>query len=106
MPVKRFLKDALGVFLNRFAVARNQDYKVPLVNDLDALVEAGLVLGSQVPVEALDPLGIALSGLDACEDFVQKSLGLSIFLGKLAVLLNAGQVEQEIGLDEHTLRLV
>lgn len=105
MPLKHLSEGLLGILVNHFPVARNNGLEVPLVNDLDAVGEAAAVLGGQVPVEALHPRGVARSALRRLENLVEEAARL-VALGRLAVLLDGGQVEHEIGLDQDLVRPV
>ena len=109
MPVEDLAKGLLAGTLNDVAVARDQRDKVPAVDALDALVEAGAVLvavADAVPYQALVALGGAGRRVEAVEDLLEQAADVLLRLGHLGVLLRGGQVEHEVGLDQHLVGLV
>lgn len=105
MPLKHFPENVLAIPLHHVAMARDHGGKVPLINALDAVADTGAVLGGEIPVEALHPRRVASRALGALEQLVGKAAGF-LAVGHFAVLLQGGQVEHEIGLDEHLVGLV
>lgn len=106
MPLKHLAEYFLAVALDNISMARDDGVKVPLVHQLNTVVVAVSILAREVPVEALHPLCVTVWALDAAEDLVREALLLLVGLGYPAVLLGGRQVEDEIRLDEHLVRLV
>ncbi len=95
MPVEDLGKGLLGGALDGVAVAGDQGGPVPGVDALDALVEAGAVLGAVadgVPEEALVALGGADGGVEGVEDLLEQAAALLLRLGHLGVLLRRGRL--------------
>ena len=107
MPLKRLVKDLLRIPLQHISMTRDEGVKVPAVDELDAVVEAGAVLGDHIPVEALHPLVLAAVGVVQALKRPPREVGRgALGLGHAAVLLPGGQVEHQVRLDEGAVRPV
>ncbi|KAH8171752.1 hypothetical protein LIA77_08519 [Sarocladium implicatum] len=60
MPREHLVEKLLAVALDHVSMARDDRVKVPLVNRLHAVVEAGTVLGDQVPCHPPHPSCVSL----------------------------------------------
>lgn len=105
VPLKHLAERLLGLVLHDIAVARDHGDEIPLVDTVHALVEALAVL-DEVPVCALQPASVARDVLGPREDLVEDAAAGPLRLGHPAVLLRGGQVEEQVGLDEHAVGLV
>lgn len=105
VPLKCTVEGCLAVALEDISVTGNQRGKVPLLDNAQALVEAMAILGQRIPVEPLVPVVIPARGDQALEGPGGNASRLLLCVGHAAVLLDGGEVEHEISLNENLLGL-
>jgi len=110
MPLEDLAKHILAALFNCLAVTRNHRVKVPLHYPPYALVVlVPVARRKDIPLEPLVALGLALCVLERLEELVHEAMQHAATVlvgGDAGVLLPSGQVEEEVGLDEHLVGLV
>lgn len=106
VPLERLPEQVLAAPHDGLAVARDDRVEVPGVDAADALVEGGAVPpADDVPEEAPEALGVAGRAVGALEHAVQQAVRRLVGGGHPRVLLDGGQVEHEVGLDQDAVGL-